>query len=230
MKKTFVWFGAWIMATACLFADPIPFGTRELALNGQWNKAGGDGSTFLFEGAFGYFILDNTEIGIAAALARSDSFKALNAGVFGEYHLDTSFRLVPFLGIALKYQRADITETTKMERETVLDTLIINNASGEDNEEESSGAEEGGEQEDNADAPQITRTTTSTTSVTETTTETTKDAAVLELKVGLEYFITKNFAVSLAYVYALASGNVFYDGSDVTSSDQRVQLGLRYFF
>jgi hypothetical protein len=55
-------------------------------------------------------------------------------------------------------------------------------------------------------------------------------ALVSEFLVGCKYFIKEDVAISAAFAFDWATGEIYVDGDDAQSVDARVELGLRLFF
>lgn len=85
-------------AHAMAAVPSLLLGTRALNVSGMLGD-NGDDIEMSIQGKYGYFYQDFTEIGafLGLELVGSD-YKAVNAGVFGEYNIDLDTQIVPYVG------------------------------------------------------------------------------------------------------------------------------------
>lgn len=192
-------------------------GSKELAIQGVADLAGKDGRTFNVQASFGYFTASFFEIGILGGYASSDSLTEWNAGVFAEYNFEVEGNLVPFVGAVAKYCKTRNTEQVEVPVETPEPV-------------EEPAAEEPAAEEGEAASPAETEPVEPTPSVTLQEQVSIADAAVIEGKAGLKYFIAENLALSVAYVCSFANSAIYWDGDEAEKTDARIELSVRFFF
>lgn len=79
------------------------------------------GTDYNVELGFGYFFIDNLEVGLLGGYRDNDEFSLYNFGVRAEYNIDLDMPLVPFVGVAglwagAEADRSDRDEDTAVAR------------------------------------------------------------------------------------------------------------------
>ena len=213
MKKLTILVTTALMATQ-VFAAPLSRGIREFALEVSYAPSAPTSRSVSAGASFGYFAAENLEIGICAGYSDGDSDSTWDAGVFAEYHINNRSPLIPFAGVSAKYYSAETSEL-------VLTVLTRPEAEAMDVDPDADPA--------NAVDPTSEEETTSDEPVTSIT-KNESDAVGLEACVGVKCFIARNVSLSAACVWAWANEDIYYDGEDAEASDQRIELGLRFYF
>lgn len=86
-------------------------GLKELGLSGFVDFEGPVGGVDVsFSATYGYFVSQNTEVGVFASYSRQldGQFKSYGLGVFGEQHFPWSRNLYPYGGLSVGWQYADV--------------------------------------------------------------------------------------------------------------------------
>jgi len=205
-------------------AAPLTQGTKEFAVEGSYDPTTANGKSVTANASFGYFTVDNFEVGVSSGYSENDLIEGWNAGVFAEYHIANKTIFTPFLGASAKYYNTEVTEIVTVEVEDTSDTTEDTDST--DTTDDSSTDADTTSDDSTSDAD----TTSETTETVETQVKTETDAIVFEAKAGVKCFIARNISLSAAYVWAWANEDIYYDGANVESSDQRIEVGMRFYF
>ncbi|OVE74078.1 hypothetical protein BVX94_01615 [bacterium B17] len=219
-----------VLAAANVFAAPLSQGTKEVSIEGSYDPSTANGKSINAEASFGYFSADNIEIGVSAGFSENDLIEGWSAGVFAEYHIANSSIFTPFVGVSAKYYNTEVTESVIVDVSDTADEEVTEVEETEDTTDTVTEIEDTTTVEDNETVEETTDETESTEEATETTTKTETDAVVLEARAGVKCFIARNISVSAAYVWAFANEDIYFDGDDVESTDQRIEVGMRFYF
>lgn len=78
-------------------------GTQEISAQGNLNLDHWDDYQFLLDSSYGYFILDDWEVGGNVGINMTGSNKRYTFGAFTEYNFTNSTNFVPYLGLATQF-------------------------------------------------------------------------------------------------------------------------------
>lgn len=93
-----------IVFAAAVSAQVVPQDAMELQLAGNVDFQGPSGkAVYDVELGFGYFVLDDIEVGPLLALISDGDEKGFGLGLFGEYNIDVDMSLVPYVGLSAMY-------------------------------------------------------------------------------------------------------------------------------
>lgn len=85
-------------------AQALDQDSMELSLGGIIDFSGIDGSVdYTVDIAYGYFILDDIEVGPMIGFARAGKYDNFSLGIFGEYNVDFDSPVVPYVAARLSY-------------------------------------------------------------------------------------------------------------------------------
>ena len=106
MKK-FALVLALAMCASVGFAQALDQDSMELGLGGIVDFEGIDGGVdYTLDVSYGYFILDDIEIGPMIGFASYGKLESFSIGIFGEYNIDFDSPVVPYVAMRLAYVSA----------------------------------------------------------------------------------------------------------------------------
>jgi len=229
MKK-WLMFAVAVLAAGQLLAGPFGVGMKELALvSSMGNELDDYMATDLL---LGYAPIANLEVGLKIGMSKYDASEGGNFGVFSEYNLANKTRVTPFVGLGVNYNDATVTEIASTEAApaiavsgpTPVLTSIARGSAGytPPTEEPVTPPEPG--------SPAGTGGATMEEQGASTKTITHSDSVVVEARAGVKCEIAAGISLSIAYVYAWASDDIYGDKDDIEDSVQRVEAGVRWGF
>jgi opacity protein-like surface antigen len=116
MKKLMLALVVAALASASFAADGVVTpslkeGTQEIVADGFYDPSSMEGDVFSIGMSYGYFVMDNVEVGVGAAYQDADKLgSSVELGAFGEYNFDLGTPLVPFVGVGVSYTYLDYEE------------------------------------------------------------------------------------------------------------------------
>ncbi len=109
MKKTTLALGL-VMASVSAFSQAavlLDKGTQEMSLQGNLNLDYSDDYQLILDSSYGYFIMDNWEVGGTLGMNMSEHNKRFDLGAFTEYNFTNSTDFVPYVGAAAQFANLD---------------------------------------------------------------------------------------------------------------------------
>lgn len=102
---------ALLSAQAYAYESQAPMlskGTNEIGIQGSIDLDYIDDYLFDFNGSYGYFILDNWEVGGELDMSLSDNTESYQFGAFTEYNFPMGSQWVPYVGAAAQYAYSEV--------------------------------------------------------------------------------------------------------------------------
>ena len=96
------------LAALSVQAGPLKQDTQELRLSGAFDPETSGGTLFRASAAYGYFVVDNLEIGGQLRFADDDLSTSFGLGPFVEYDFDNGSQVIPFVGASLEYGHGEV--------------------------------------------------------------------------------------------------------------------------
>ncbi len=109
MKKTTLALGL-VMASVSAFSQAavlLDKGTQEMSIQGNLNLDYSDDYQLILDSSYGYFIMDNWEVGGTLGMNMSEHNKRFDLGAFTEYNFTNSTDFVPYVGAAAQFANLD---------------------------------------------------------------------------------------------------------------------------
>lgn len=99
---------ALVLAAVSAQAATLKEETQELRLSGIVDPETAGGTLFRADVAFGYFVVDNLEVGGSVNFSDDDLATSFGLGPFVEYNFDEGSQLIPFVGASLEYGHGEV--------------------------------------------------------------------------------------------------------------------------
>ncbi len=199
MKKKLLFVAVLFVAVAGQ-AALLTEGTSELAVSGLWDFKTVNNRLLSGEISYGYFIMDQVQVGGYGAYEDDDMHRTWGVGVKGEYNLDMSYleiipEIVPFAGVSMgvagtSYDVSLSTPRAVYDTQTKQAFVVY-------------------DQEDESDS---------------------NTGLNLGLEAGVKFFITDNLAISTSLSFDMCTGAIYPDDRDLKKTDTRLNVGMRYYF
>jgi len=111
MKKLLVMAVAALVATWGFAASDVAnldVGTSEVGLSGYVDFGTASGTATEINASYGYFIIDNVEVGANGGVQDVENTSRWRIGGFGEYNFFMDSPVVPYAGLSLAYASTDL--------------------------------------------------------------------------------------------------------------------------